>query len=259
MISELILIGLVSLFASFLTFFSGFGLGTLILPVFAILFPIESAITLTAVVHFFNNIFKTTLTYKDINYDLIKRFGIPSIFGAIIGSYILVNLVSCFNEFSYEIIQINLTTSFLKIIIGIIILFFTIVEFINLEKWIKPNKKTLFIGGFISGFFGGISGHQGALRTLFLSKLNLDKFSFISTGIAIALLVDISRIPIYFSNFRLQDFYDGIQPFIVAILTALTGAIIGKRFLKKIKIESLYKVVSICLILFSIAFATGFI
>ena len=74
MTTELILVGLVSLFASFLTFFSGFGLGTLLLPVFAIFFPIETAITLTAIVHFFNNIFKTTLTYKDINFEILKRF-----------------------------------------------------------------------------------------------------------------------------------------------------------------------------------------
>tara|TARA_B100000900_G_scaffold369391_1_gene347198 strand:- start:111 stop:335 length:225 start_codon:yes stop_codon:yes gene_type:complete len=74
MTTELILVGLVSLFASFLTFFSGFELGTLLLPVFAIFFPTKIAITLTAIVHFFNNIFKTTLTYKDINFEILKRF-----------------------------------------------------------------------------------------------------------------------------------------------------------------------------------------
>ena len=99
MTTELILVGLVSLFASFLTFFSGFGLGTLLLPVFATFFPIETAITLTAIVHFFNNIFKTTLTYKDINFEILKRFGIPSIFGAIIGSFVLVKLAIYFDEF----------------------------------------------------------------------------------------------------------------------------------------------------------------
>lgn len=259
MTAELISIGLISLFASFLTFFSGFGLGTLLLPVFMVFFSTETAITLTATVHFFNNIFKTTLTYKNINYSVVKSFGIPSIFGAIIGSFILVKIAIYFQDFNYEILQTTLTTSVLKIIIGAIIFIFTIIEFINLDQWIKPTKKTLISGGLISGFFGGISGHQGALRTLFLSKLNLDKFSFISSGIVIALLIDVSRIPIYFSNFKLQDFSNGIEPSIVAITTALVGAILGKKFLKKIKINSLYKIVSICLILFSIAFATGFI
>jgi len=256
---ELIVIGFVSLFASFLTFFSGFGLGTLLLPAFAIFFPIETAITLTALVHFFNNIFKVTLTYKDINVSLVKKFGIPSIIGAIMGSILLVEVVIYFEDFNYNIFKITLTTSILKITIGIIIFCFTIIEFINLEKWIKTGNKTLIYGGIISGFFGGISGHQGALRTLFLSKLNLDKFSFISSGIAIALLIDISRIPIYFSNFKLQDFFNGFEHSIVALTTALIGAIVGKQFLQKIKINSLYKLVGICLIVFSIFFAVGII
>lgn len=54
---EIIVIAIVAFFASGLTFFSGFGLGTLLLPAFALFFPIEIAISLTAIVHFLNNIF----------------------------------------------------------------------------------------------------------------------------------------------------------------------------------------------------------
>ena len=259
MTPELLSIGLVSLFASFLTFFSGFGLGTLLLPVFMFFFSTESSITLTAIVHLSNNLFKTSLTYKDINYNVIKRFGITSIIGAIAGSFILVKLAIYFSEFNYKILQTTFTTSVLKITIGGIIFIFTILEFIHLDQWINPNKRTLLLGGLISGVFGGISGHQGALRTLFLSKLKLSKFSFISSGIAIALLIDISRIPIYFNNLKLQDFSTGIESAVVAVATAFIGAVLGNKFLKKIKINSLYKIVSICLILFSLSFALGII
>ena len=55
---SVILICAVALAASCLTFFSGFGLGTILMPVFAIFFPLEIAIALTAVVHFLNNIFR---------------------------------------------------------------------------------------------------------------------------------------------------------------------------------------------------------
>ena len=47
-----LIICLVALFGSALTFFSGFGLGTILVPVFALFFPIELAIALTAIVHF---------------------------------------------------------------------------------------------------------------------------------------------------------------------------------------------------------------
>jgi len=55
---------LVALLGSGLTLFSGFGLGTLLVPVFAIFFPIEIAIALTAIVHFLNNLFKLALLAK---------------------------------------------------------------------------------------------------------------------------------------------------------------------------------------------------
>ena len=65
--SPLIIIALVSFSASLLTFFSGFGLGTLLMPVMALYFPLPVAIAATAVVHFANNIFKAFLLFKLIN------------------------------------------------------------------------------------------------------------------------------------------------------------------------------------------------
>lgn len=256
---SVILIALVSLIGSFLTFFSGFGLGTLLLPVFTFFFPIEIAITLTAIVHLINNIFKTTITFKDIDFSVVKNFGITSIIGAIIGSILVIKMATYFNPFRYQIMQFSLETSFFKIIIGLLVLVFTILEFINMDQWIKPNKKTLLLGGLVSGFFGGLSGHQGALRTLFLSKLKLDKFGFISSGIAIALLVDIIRIPIYLSNFDQNSLNNGIELSVTAICAALVGAVIGKKFLSKIKIKFIYRMVSFFLIFFSLAFSFGII
>ena len=53
-----VIIAVASVFASLLTFISGFGLGTVLLPVFSLFFDIEVAIAATAIVHLFNNIFK---------------------------------------------------------------------------------------------------------------------------------------------------------------------------------------------------------
>ena len=61
---ELVLIGIAALLVSGLTLFSGFGLGTVLMPVFALFFPLPLAIAATAVVHFANNIFKFGLMAK---------------------------------------------------------------------------------------------------------------------------------------------------------------------------------------------------
>ena len=58
---DLLIISLTALLGSALTLFSGFGLGTLLLPAFALFFPLELSVALTAVVHFLNNLFKLVL------------------------------------------------------------------------------------------------------------------------------------------------------------------------------------------------------
>ena len=60
---ELAVISLVAFLTAILTFFSGFGLGTILMPVFAIFFPVDIAIALTGVVHFSNNLFKLSLIH----------------------------------------------------------------------------------------------------------------------------------------------------------------------------------------------------
>ncbi|MFQ6676338.1 MAG: sulfite exporter TauE/SafE family protein, partial [Fidelibacterota bacterium] len=54
---ETALIAAVAFVASGLTLFSGFGLGSILMPVMAIFFPVEVAISATALVHLANNIF----------------------------------------------------------------------------------------------------------------------------------------------------------------------------------------------------------
>lgn len=58
---DILIICIAAFFTAILTFFSGFGLGTILTPVFMIFFPVDLAIALTGVVHFFNNIFKLVL------------------------------------------------------------------------------------------------------------------------------------------------------------------------------------------------------
>ena len=81
---EIIIISVLACIISILTFFSGFGLGTLLTPVLLIFFPAEYAIAITGIVHLVNNIFKWTLVRKSIKWPTVYRFGIPAILAAFI-------------------------------------------------------------------------------------------------------------------------------------------------------------------------------
>jgi len=83
---EIIIISVTAFLVAILTFFSGFGLGTIMTPVFMIFFPVDLAIALTGIVHFFNNLFKLLLVGRQADKQVLIRFGIPAVIAALLGS-----------------------------------------------------------------------------------------------------------------------------------------------------------------------------
>ena len=81
-----LIVCLAALAGSGLTLFSGFGLGTILVPVFGLFFEVEVAIALTAIVHLLNNLFKLTLLGKHANREVLLRFGVPSVLAAFLGA-----------------------------------------------------------------------------------------------------------------------------------------------------------------------------
>ena len=82
---EYFLVAMVAFLVSPLTLYSGFGLGTLLMPVFAFFFPVPVAVAATAVVHGANNAFKTALLGRSAERSLVLRFGLPAIPSAFFG------------------------------------------------------------------------------------------------------------------------------------------------------------------------------
>jgi len=121
------------------------------------------------------------------------------------------------------------------------------------------KKNKIYFGGLISGFFGGFSGHQGALRSAFLIKLNLSKISFIASGIMIATIVDISRLSIYFTQYKELKINENLSALLTAILCAFIGAYFGRKILNKITVSFIQYSVILMLMLLSIAMALGII
>lgn len=78
-----------ALLISGLTLFSGFGLGTVLMPVFALFFPVPLAIAATAIVHFANNIFKFGLMDKQADWRVEARFSMTAAIAAMAGAGLL--------------------------------------------------------------------------------------------------------------------------------------------------------------------------
>jgi uncharacterized protein len=224
-ITEYLILALLSFFAGGLTLFTGFGLSTILLPVFVIFFPVAIAVPSTAIVHFLNNFYKLFIYFKQINTKILLRFGLPALLASIVGAFLLQKLSS--NERNLEIL------------LGILIISISFLEMFPALRNLKIGIKWAPLGGVISGFFGGLSGHQGLFRSAFLVKSGLSKNSFIATGVGIAVLVDITRLSVYGSTIfstSIISSNDIWLPVIISTTSALLGVSLATDLVKKMTI-----------------------
>lgn len=246
---ELFVVCVAALLASGLTLFSGFGLGTLLMPVVALFFPLELAIAMTAMVHLANNLFKIGLLGQKADRSVLLKFGVPAIAAAFAGAALLTYLGELKPLYEYHAFGSARQVSALKLIIGAVIISFVILDLSPTFSNMALDRPWLPLGGIISGFFGGLSGHQGAFRSMFLIKAGLEKEAFVATGVVLAVMVDLSRMVIYGADISAQG--DAIEwPLVIgASVSAFIGAYVGARMLKKVALRSVQLVVSALLLM----------
>jgi len=254
---ELIVVCLSALIASALTLFSGFGLGTLLMPVVALFFPLELAIAMTAIVHLANNLFKIGLLGRSADPAVLVRFGVPAVLTALIGAALLTWLGELRPWFEYSVLGHEIQVSPLKLIIGLIIIVFVALELSPWFSKLTVDRKWLPMGGMISGFFGGLSGHQGAFRSMFLLKAGLDKEAFVATGVVLAVMVDMSRLVIYGADIVANRSVVQWPLVLAASASAFIGAYVGSKVLKKVTIRSIQLAVSFVLTIVALGLISG--
>lgn len=243
---------LVALGASMLTLFSGFGLGTLLLPAFALVFPLEVAVAATAVVHLANNVFKGNLLWREAHWPTVLRFGVPASLAALLGAFLLLQVPHA-TLASYTLAGRVHDVTPLGLLLGGLIVLFGLFDLVpRLREW-NLREQHLVWGGAASGFFGGLSGHQGALRSVFLTKTGLPPAAFVATGTFCAILVDVSRLTIYGLG-AWQENAAGIREaggwglVAAAVGAAFLGAFVGKRLLGKVTLDQVRTVVGVMLL-----------
>ena len=180
--TALVLVCSVALLASLLTFYSGFGLGTLLLPAFALFFPVDQAVALTGVVHLLNGLFKLALVRRHVDRGVLWRFGLPAVAAALVGAWLLAGLAARPTLLAWTLGGREFVVVPVKLAIGGLLIVFAALELSARFRALAFAPRWIPLGGALSGFFGGLAGMQGALRAAFLVRAGLGKEAFIATG-----------------------------------------------------------------------------
>lgn len=261
---DYLIVAVVALCVSGLTLYSGFGLGTLLMPVFALFFPIEVAVAATAVVHFANNVLKVSLLGKKADRSLVLRFGIPAILAAFVGAYLL-DQVAHFDEIArWQLGTRTAVVTPIKLVMGLLMFVFAMFELLPSLRALKFDRKYLTVGGLLSGFFGGFSGHQGALRSAFLVKTGISTEAFVGTAAVIGFMVDAARLVIYALVFFMATGSSPIGPdqwplIVTGILAAFAGVLVGKKYMHKVTMKTVQTLTGVLLLLIAFGLGSGLI
>src|SRR3989344_398919 len=202
---------------------AGFGSSTIFLPISLFFIDFKTALALVGLFHIFGNLGRIGFFRQGLNSKLILTFGIPSVILSLIGA-LLVNYVH---------------PEALKLVLGIFLVIFSLASIFNPRFKFKPSNQNAIIGGVLSGFLAGLIGTGGVLRGAFLTAFSLKKSVYVATAAAIALAVDLTRVPIYFnSGFLDQEFYIYI-PLLFGI--AIAGSYTGRKITDRIPQQLLRK------------------
>jgi uncharacterized membrane protein YfcA len=261
--TAILTVGLAALGAAGLTLYSGFGLGTLLLPVFTLFLPVEAAVAATAVVHGANNAFKAALVGRLADRDLVLRFGVPAVLAAFAGAAAL-GWVAHFGALArYEAFGREAVVTPLKLAMAGLMTVFALLELLPRLRRVRFARRWLVLGGLLSGFFGGFSGHQGALRSAFLVKVGVSTEAFVGTNAVIGLLVDLARLTVYgalLAGPGSAALAAGQWPLVLAgTLAAFAGVLLARRFLHKVTMAAVQTLTGVLLLVIALALGAGLV
>lgn len=259
---DLLIVAATAFLASGLTLYSGFGLGTLLLPAFALFFPVGTAVAATAIVHLLNNLFKGGLLGRRADWPTVLRFGLPALPGALAGAWLLAWLGRSETLFAWSAFGRSFGPTAAGVAVGVLMIAFALLELHPRFRALQAPRSLLVPGGVATGFLGGLTGQQGALRSIFLLKTGLDPARFVATGVMIAILVDLARLAGYAASFSAESLPASGRPWLLigaGIAAATLGAWLGARLLDKVTIGFVRATVAALMLAIGGAIALGLI
>ena len=215
---------------------AGFGSSTVFLPLALLFFDFKTALVLVALLHIFGNIGRISFFKHGLDKHMLLIFGVPSVILTLTGALLV----------SY------LPQDLLKGILGIFLLIYAGISFWKEDLRVRPSLLNSILGGGLSGFLAGLIGTGGALRGAFLTAFGLPKEKYIATAAAIALAVDITRIPVYLAVGFLGSQYYWYIPLLFII--ALAGSFTGKQIVKSVPQKNFKKIVLVAILLVGLKF-----
>jgi uncharacterized membrane protein YfcA len=196
---------------------TGFGIGSLLTPVFAVTLDTRIAVAAVAIPHVIGTALRFARLRVAPDRRVLWSFGLTSAAGGLAGA----------------LFHGSAGGPWLSALFGGLLLFTCLSELAGWAARMRFTGWAAWLAGALSGLLGGLVGNQGGIRSAALLGFDLSRETFVATATAIALFVDAARLPLYLwtSGDALAD-----RTAWIAIGTAgvVAGTLIGERLLASI-------------------------
>ncbi|PIR23488.1 MAG: hypothetical protein COV44_02605 [Deltaproteobacteria bacterium CG11_big_fil_rev_8_21_14_0_20_45_16] len=214
---------------------TGFGIGSLITPVLSLSVGTKIAVALVSIPHLVATAIRFWMLRGHVDKKVLLGFGLMSAIGGLTGA----------------ILHSHFATPALTLIFGGILVFAGFMGATGLSRKLKFHGVGSWIAGGVSGILGGLVGNQGGIRSAALLGIQISKESFVATATAIGLIVDASRMPIYFWN-DWDGILSGRKWIILTTLGVIIGTLLGAKLLKKLPERAFRRIVSLLIFILGI-------
>ena len=229
MLIEIALAG-VALVAGSIAAVVGFGIGSLLTPVLAFETGTKLAVAAIAIPHFVGTLQRFVLLRRHVDRRVLLGFGLASALGGLAGA----------------LLHAQVSSRSLAIVFGALLLLAAVAEFTGWMQRVRWGRRAGWIAGALSGAMGGLVGNQGGIRSAAMLGFDVPKESFVATATAIALLVDLARLPVYLGT-QWEAILQAWPLISIATLGVVAGTALGTRVLGRLPQRHFRRVIALCL------------
>ncbi len=211
------LVALIAFFAGAISAVAGLGIGSILTPLLSLSIGVRLAVAAAAIPHFAGNALRLWTLRDRVDKQVLKTFGAMSAAGALIGAFL----------------HARADAGVLKIALAVVLMIAGILGVMGWTDRLRVGKKGAAVAGGASGFLGALIGFQGGLRAAAMLALDVRKEVFVATAVALAVIVDGARLPVY--AWSVGKDLRAIWPILLAAtLGVLLGTVTGKRIFGRI-------------------------
>lgn len=211
---------------------TGFGIGSLLTPLFNVRYDMPLAVALVSIPHFVATGLRLWIMRQDVNRRVLVSFGLMSAAGGLTGA----------------LLQRVVSGRGLTILLGVLLTFAGIAGLTGLAERLRLGRTSGRIAGIVSGVLGGLVGNQGGIRSAALLGYDLSPAAFVATATAAGVIVDIARMPVYIVTEQTRLSQETLL-IAIAVIGVVAGTFVGQRLLKQLPESRFRKVVALLVLL----------